>query len=362
MKWSLLLLCCCVSLSSASEPVRDKRLLKKASFDVKELPLDEVLEHLAKEYSVPMEIADNAGEVAPKHQVTLQIDDVTLQSLLNLICDAQPGGSPWNWKLENRKVVFVPETDQREMVEVRYPLAPLGPLAAMAPQIDSALMKMSGPWATVDGIGGRLVEITPQFMTYSQSLEVHQEIDEILQQLQAAATGRRPTPSLIDRANERLAKKLLRRVRPEGMLKLQEFMEQHELPYFISPGLNREGVDTSAIELTFAGKQDSLENLLGGALQQIDLTYVIEHEVIKIVTQSQEDERLYTRVYDLRQIKLPPMTSAADVLVQLQRAPGTGPWFDIDGVGGAGEDLGPLLLIWQGQEQHEKIVQLLKGL
>lgn len=118
-------------------------------------------------------------------------------------------------------------------------------------------------------------------------------------------------------------------------------------------------------QVTLSMSGITLESALQLLLQPLRLTYVLDHEVLRITTQTKANEMLFTRVYPVRD--LVDCGDGSDdyqtLMTAIEQSTG-GKWMEIDQEGGAISpvDNARSLVIRQTQQIHREIEGMLAGL
>ena len=241
-----------------------------------------------------------------------------------------------------------------------YPLAALG---GVDPRVLSVgLVELtSGFWMDIDGEGGEIVAMTPQALRIRQTRAVHDELQSLFDQIAAATGGRGRVLTAQGKAEQAMIRKLQtpaqfstdKTALPEL---LDQLLQKNGIPFWIDQtALADEGIDWTKLESTVAVKKLSPAARLDAIVTEHQLAWRFADEVVQITTEVKSNERLFTRVYDIRRSNQPGPVLAQ----QLMQNPDLGPWVVNDGEGGGILPVGTLLLVRQSAKVHARIAKLL---
>ncbi len=347
----------------AAQTGPDKRLIQKTTIAADQVPLRELLQQLCDKHKLKLEI-DSKGladeGIQESLPATIHVDGVTLGSALNLLL--HPHGLR-HFVEKGTLFVLSQKIAEETLVTRTYPLSGLG-LAAGDLEAFQLLLQDVGttaPWQETEGVGGQIVNITPQAMTIEQSRVGHDEIADLLQRLAAALAGKRRPPMPVERAEDLIRKGLAKPATfPAGEMMLPELIKLLQANYKLNVWIDTipladEGVDPEGVKLTFSGNKQALGPALAEALKNDNLAWLIRDELLQITTTELANEYMVTRIYDVRRQNRP----TAEIAAQLEEQADLGPWEDADGVGGCTAVFGPLLLVSQTAATHDKIATLL---
>lgn len=344
-----------------AEPVRDSRLLKKTSLKAGEVNFEDILKELSTRHKVLIEVDPGYVGIFQDDSLTIHqpVDGITFQSALSLLI---LGG---DFVVDRGKVRIRSWEDLDEnLVDVDHSLASLGPLAANSQQVaDVIQICTDGLWTDIDGFGGEILGINARAVRIRQTLHTQYGITELLQRLPAAAQGRKPRGSAIDKANERVARSCTRVMTPaEETVTLSEALElllaKNRIPYWLDlPELEASGIDPQA-EVNLVNSKQSVGDHLTQILDSLELSAMIKHEVVFITPKEIAEESRISVAYNVSR-HLSATVTVDDVYERLMQVDGTGPWEDIDGMGGIGSSLGPLLVIRHSRRAHQQIARIL---
>jgi hypothetical protein len=188
----------------------DKRLTQKTTLTGEAQPLNKLLQSLCDKHRLKLDI-DKAGLIEegldPTFPVAgLQVDGVTLGSALKLILEPHE----LCYSVDKGTLRIETEMKAREsLVPARYPLNAFGGIDPRA-IVDALQTVTFGIWQEVDGVGGRLVELSPQSLVIEQGRPAHQEIADLLERTAAALVGKRRPPTVSERAEDLIRRALAR--------------------------------------------------------------------------------------------------------------------------------------------------------
>lgn len=350
----------CVPLAAAAQGNSDKRLIQKTSLSGESQPLEQLLESLCTKHKLKLQInktslADQGLD--PAMPVSgMQAEGITLASALSLILEPHQLA----YMVDKGTLYIDTAVKANEQLVTRtYPLGGLGPLDP--DMLRFALQQMSsGEWEEIDGVGGKVLAISPQSISVSQSPAMHAEIADLLERTAAALSGKRRAPTLIDRSEDLLRRALTRPIElPAGEVAIEDLEDLMRTELKINvvvaeQALQDEGIDPAS-KVTISGAKQPAGTTIAAALGTIDLVPLVHHEVLYITTKSMAGESLTIQIYDARARNRAPEDIAAQV-IQIKEI---GPWEDVDGIGGAVAVLGPLVLIRQTAAAHEQLAQQL---
>lgn len=339
----------------------DPRLIQKVKLSGEATPLDELLQSLCAKPKLKLDLNEarlKEEGIDPKTPIQLgdPLDGVTLGSALTLLLE--PHGLDYSVEKGVLKVLATP--DQEALFRVSYPLTGLEQIESAT--LILALETMSaGLWDSIDGIGGKVVDVGPRGITIEQTRGTHRDLADLLIRIQAAMTGKRPTSSISERSEDLLRKALARPVAfPDETVTLKQLPEQLRSVLKINVLLARHRLEDEGIKLdtkvTLSSKKQPAIQTLAEALAPLKLTTAVRQEVLSITTQAAENETLLVRIYSPRGGN---NRSPLELAEQLTQNKELGPWEDTDGEGGAVAVVGPLLLIRQSATVHEQLTRLI---
>jgi|GEM_PF-5692643 len=350
----------CATVDAAAQGNLDKRLIQKTAISGESQPLEKLLETLCTKHKLKLQINNTSlaaeGLDASTSVSGIRAEGITLASALNLILE------PLQLMYRVDRGTLYVDTSVKineQLVTATYPVGGLGPFDP--DMLHFALQQMSsGEWEEIDGVGGKVVAMTPQSISISQSPATHAEIADLLERTAAALSGKRRAATLIDRSEDMLRRTLARPISlPAGEVEIEELDEllwtELKINVVISEAdLADEGID-SASKLTLSGEKQPAGVTVAAALASQGLVPLIRHEVLYITTKARAEDFRVVQIYDARARNRTPEDIAAQV-VQIKEL---GPWEDVDGIGGTVAVLGPLVLIRQTAAAHEQLAQQL---
>lgn len=122
-------------------------------------------------------------------------------------------------------------------------------------------------------------------------------------------------------------------------------------------GLGDQGIHTDTL-VNVRLKGITLKSALRIILERLGLDFIIKNEVLVITTQEKADEHFEVQLHDTRHIK----NLNSSQLIEVLENTTTGPWFEIEGVGGTMSAVPGGLIVRQTQRMHEEITELLEQL
>lgn len=330
-------------------------------------PLAEAMQQLAQKHNVPIAI-DEQGltdvGIPTEEPISLVVDGVTLQSALGLLCNGlgleaipNDGGG---------LLITTSEIAEERVDKRRYDLRPISALVAPDPQkiIDVVKQCTDGQWADIDGIGGT-VQGEGTTLVVEQTSRIHNQIAELLVRLQRIVNPRRaPQPSQREKNEQALYRVMQKEIDVEFVDTplidvIDELAKQADASVLVDVvALTELGVPTDE-PVNLPSQQQPLVQTLQQVLQPLDLTWRIDNEAIVVTTRQEGEDRRQVGLFDVRrQVHSPG--DAEKLVARIQGTEGTGPWEQIDGIGGTAEVLGGVLIVFQHREALEKIAESLK--
>jgi hypothetical protein len=292
-----------------------KVLLTKTIVDANSVPLEELLERLAKEHKLPIVIDTPALKdegITLKHPVTVQLADITLRSALALILD------PIQLKYVIEDEVFTVTTAAKaaEKMEPRvYDVDKLlidSDFAGLKGVIKACLQPES--WEDIGGSGSIHEFGIAQAIVVRQTEAIHDEIADFLRALERNLNSSHPAkllPDPIRDAEQAIRGKLTAKCslsvkeQPLGRV-LKGLAETHKFPLWIDrAALSDEGVSYEQL-VSLTVRDVRLDSVLTRLLRRLQLTWIIENEVLKVTTVAKGLEKLVTRVYNVRELVTVP--------------------------------------------------------
>lgn len=199
--------------------------------------------------------------------------------------------------------------------------------------IDVIQNETSGPWFDVDGIGGTIV-LLGDVMFVRQTDRMQREVAGLLSALRKHG---RMTFTLDPPQNLALRQKLQQNVTADFdatplVTALQNLAEQAEANIRLdTTALRTKGVrERQPVSLALADRP--LDTVLSLLLSTVRLKHVIRDGAILITTPENAEELFKTAIYDVRDLCRDSDESKA--LTDAIQDQTSGPWFDLDGIGG----------------------------
>jgi len=393
------------SLFSRPQPAPDfQRLLaaleEPTRVDAQETPLRDVLAELAKQHNVDLRCDEDAlksAGLSVDAPVTLHVEDVRLRSALNLLCRLiDPGDLPFVRRgrfidpgdltvvLHENEIVVTTRnsaSSQGPLIGRVYPITPLmfgdGPVHEdLLVQVITSTVR---PLSWTDGGGPGVIEVLPGGLAVANSLEVHQQIEQLLKCLEQVSVDETSTAPIDVGAwpSSRHAA-ILRALDQETILEFlgtpladvcDYLSELHEIPIVLDHrALEDIGLDgdTLVVEQLSGIRLKAALNLL---LHQLDLTFVVREDVLMITTPEEAETMLTIRLYPVRDLIGVPMPDGADYdslieLVNSMISPTSWPHAGGDDWPDAGADgnidgLAGCLVVAQTRQIHREVESLL---
>lgn len=365
--WPLLLICTGVTLSiqldAQAQTKPDKRLQQKVSVNLDAKPIEEALRELCEKHKLPVEFdasLKDEGIVGPP--VSLTADGITLNSAIRLACatyDLVPA-------LENGKLLILARNaDEKNLFNREYSLAPLG--GNVSPQQFSIYLVgiTSGHWKEVDQEGGEVLAVSPQSITVRHCRTVHEEIQNLLDQIAAVSGGKARAANPQDRAEQQVLRKLqVPALPPADVTTLPEILDQllqkNGISYWIDDVAMKEAsIEWKNLTSKLDAKKIPPSKRLDAIAAEHKLSWKYEDEVVQITTLAKLADEMLVRVYDVRNkvnANFPPAALAQQLIANKD----LGAWMISDDYGGCIIPIGTSLMIVQKGEGQEKIAKLLK--
>lgn len=293
-----------------------RALRAKGKLNVEEMTLEDVIAKLATEHNLQILIdkptLTDEG-VSLETPITLSVSDVTLRSLLNLVLGPQQLTTIIRHEVLNVTTTTKAADDlDTRMYDVRRLLEKDDYSSLL-----NVIRDTTEPdtWDDNGGPGSAEPVKIAEALTIRQTQAVHEKIVVLLEELERylSAPVRAAKPDLLLPDPNREAEKAIRaklampsRVRSdEETLKdlLERLAREFQFPLWLDrPTLIDEGISTEApISIDMKGVR--LQSALEAILAPLQLTWLIEDEVLKITTTTRAADRLVTRVYDVRDLQ-----------------------------------------------------------
>ena len=166
-----------------------KRLAEPQDIEAKAAPLDKTLAQLAKEgrYRLWIDkesLADDGIDL--KQQVTLKLSGTTLDTVLHKLLDPLL----LTFVVEEGTLVITTAVKADEMMSTRVCLTGDIPEARSVSDLLTAIQEeTSGKWEDIDGDGGTLWMVVPEWLVVRQTQACHRETAELLDDLRQAAVA-----------------------------------------------------------------------------------------------------------------------------------------------------------------------------
>jgi hypothetical protein len=230
----------------------------------------------------------------------------------------------------------------------------------------------SGPWQDIDGTGGTISFLNNN-LVIRQTHRVQGDIDKIIRTirqftqspLNPATVSIRPPHYAIDEdaaVKKALTKVISVKCKDLPLIRfLTDIANTLGTPIYVDEqGLTEEGVAVDE-PITLSLENIPAKSLLNLALEPLGLTGIVEDGDIRVTTIIAADERIFTKIHDIRD--LDEGTYTGPNLLNLLQQETSGPWQDIDGTGGVvDEPLDGLLVIRQTERVHNEVEGILTDL
>jgi hypothetical protein len=345
------------------------------SIDEENLPLREFAAVVARQGDIPVYLDDKklaeAG-VGTSFPITARYQDIPLRSALRLVLD--------DLELtfvvrDEMLLITTPEEAESCLWTLAYPVHDLVAMPGGGSDFDSVgelIITTVAPhsWDEVGGPGS-YYSIAGGWLIFSQTQEVHSEIEELLAMLRRALWDGGPGPypiSSLSLAEQQIAAALDREILLVcNDLPLAEVCRELSARLGINVRLDikrleQAGVDSDQrITCNYAVAPASMQ--LERVLEPLELDCVIRDDVLQITTPEEAESRLVQHLYDVRPLTDPDL-GLADVngLVDLiTETVAEQSWDEVGGPGSISEFRG-LFVVSQFSDVHREIAALLNQL
>lgn len=299
-----------------------RALLEKTRVGGDEKPFTEYLDWLAKRHHFQLTI-DLPALVEEGIQLdspaTLKLSDITVRSVLRLLLEPLQLTAV----IQDEVLTVTTKSKADELLEARlYRVAKLvspeqagATLQALSECIEASVEPDS--WQAVGGTGSIKLFEKGNALAIRQTQSVHDAIARLLAELERVATAApgadlpAPAADRIRDAEQVITATLQQRCTVKfEEVPLEEVLaglsEKHKLPIWIDHrALAEEGVQSDSppsVNLQNVRLSSALDHIL----RPLQLTWLIEDEVLKITTRTAADGSLPLRVYDVRDLLLRP--------------------------------------------------------
>ena len=381
-----------VSQPGAAEKRIRKALAEPTDFAFKETPLQDVVDELADRHAIAIQLdkkaLDDVG-TGTDTPVTSSLKDVPLQPALRLML--RELDLTFEIRDEVLLITTPEEVEKRLSVKV-YPVSDLMPAGRARRDALDALVDVitstvrPDAWDEVGGPGSvtGLSLGSEKVLVFAQTAEVHAGVAGLFRQLRAIvespATGDLPKrrvgtghPDARSASERKIAEALASPTTLEFIeTSLEDVVDYLKDLHRIEIQLDKKALDDVGIgagtPITRNLKGVSLRSGLRLLLRDLDLTYVVQDEVLLITTPEQAECRLDVRLYPVSDLirrlggRRPDFDSLVDTITSIAY-PDT--W---DEVGGPGS-IAPItvgrahvLVIAQTADVHQRVAQLLRRL
>ena len=373
--------------------------------DFQDRPLTDVVAFFAKQASIAIVIDTEALQeegIATDTPVTRTLRGLKLRSLLDLIL------TPLQLTVIPKDEAMLVTTSHKAKERFRtrtYPVSDLCHIPGTNVGDFQSLMMLletetSGPWQTRDGEGGNMTEFeNTGSLSIQQSYKVHREILELLRNLRAAQTSNLNNASKSelqkwDEQRAAAASALLKRStapvefvdvlhapRSESERHIESSLDKSlSISFQDTPltevvasfarqlainvvldneSLTEEGIATDT-PVTLRLNQVTGRSALELLLQPLQLSAVIEHEVLLVTTAAKEKGKLVTRTYPISDL-IGPNEDYQSLMTMLETST-SGPWLSRDGEGGTMTELHTAgsLVVRQTPAVQRQVLNLLR--
>jgi hypothetical protein len=376
---------------TSAEAAIQEALDRKVDLELDEIPLTEAIGQIKQKYQLPIQLdlaaLKSAGIDPAASRVAINVHRITLRSALRLLLgqcnltyifsdDILRATSIEQANSTLNTVVY----DVRDLLSAENVGQPdtTGLVKLLRDCVDPpSWSEQGGPATCEPGPLGTLI--------VAQTQDCHEGIENLLAALRRAKQRSQSggVQSVIDVGSIIAIKKV------EKLLddKIDENFQRRPLSDIIEglrkqkgldvvidqAALKEAGMDLNGTEVTYGGNGLALRSALKLALAQLNLTMVVEHEVLLVTTKAKADEALTFSLYPIEDLlpKSGDSTAIADstdvvklIASDIERSIGSTSWNGQGGNGSLtiwGQDH-PILVIFQTQENHEQIALVLNRL
>ena len=344
-------------------------LSRPIDLDVTDVTLAEAMQRISEATGLPVRIDEeelqnegvNADEV-----VSDRAENEPAYLLLDRLLD-NVGGIELAWYVDHGLLQITTKLDADDyMLTVTYNVRDL--LEAGYSKHDVILVLLnttSGLWFDLDGVGGTM-QFFGEMLAVRQTPRVHRQVAALLHAIRAKGRERRvlepPTHLELEQQLDQVAAVEL------SETPLNEFVETFRQEYGLQvrvdhEELGNEGIGESDI-VSLPTSELPIRSVLHLTLKDVagvELAAIVHRGEIWVTTKIVADDIMLPVVYDVGDLTLQStcrMASLHDTILNQT----SGPWFDLDGVGGTIETAGDLLVIRQTQRVHAEVRTLLADL
>ncbi len=367
---------------SPAEKAIEKALDSQTLVDFIELPLGDVVDFLKDRHDIEIQLDLKAlGDVGLSRDepITKELKGLSLRSALNLILD----DLELTYLIANEVLLITtPEVAQKQLSTKVYPVADLidGNGDALIHLITSSVKPSS--WDDVGGPGN----ITgcsfggADTVVISQTYHIHREIVELLAKLRKVAADSSPTARASLQSDTQVfwprseaASKIEKALASESEMDfaetpLSEVVDFLKDRHGIEIQIDRKALEDVGIRtdepITRKLKGISLRAGLRLMLSELELTYVIQDEVLLITTPEEAETQLSTAIYPVcdlvagPNVSQPPQAGLAALAKTISQTFAPDSWDDVGGPGSISTlNVGgvPALVISQTLDVHDDI-------
>jgi hypothetical protein len=313
---------CPAAETPTAEQKIEQELEKPTQLEFIETPLQDVIDYLKKRHGIEIQIdrkaLDDVGLDPSTIPTTKKLKGLSLRSLLELTLRELD----LTYLVEDEVLLITTPEDAETRLTTK--LYPVGDLVASQDQTVEDRRRKELVEAITSGIdaetwrkvGGPGSITTMSFqavptLAVSQTYHVHRKIAAFLEEqrklVQAAREATVPRCPVVDIEMTPAAEKIAKTLKQPTELSfvetpLQDVVDYLKKKHQIEIQIDRKalgdvGLDASTIPVTKNLKGISLRSGLRLLLRELDLTYVIQDEVLLITTPEEAETRLTTRIY-----------------------------------------------------------------
>lgn len=336
----------------SNEAAIHQAMTEKTSVKWVDVPLRDAILELAHKHRIPIVLDEQKLQdegVATDTPINLQFSGISLRSVFNLMLE------PLQLTTVVRDEVLLVTTSVAagEILTTEvYDVRKLVKDENYGPLIDVLTMTIQpDQWDAVGGPGG--ISEIPNGLVIRQTEAIHREIRQLLQELERVYTapfGKLPPPAL-NTIEARLRHKLesptsfnCLNAPLDSVLKSLSLLHGVQILLDVQK-LQDEGVATDN-EISINVQNVRLDSILNMMLRNLQLTWIIENEVLRVTTSVAAGERLFTKVYDVRDLESKFVDSTGRWLGYYQvgaLVQGFGAGASVGGAGAGGGGMGGMM-------------------
>ncbi len=356
VRWSIVL-AVSVLLNASTAHAQARWLTQKTKSFTNGKTLPDVLEELSAAHGFKIEYANDKIKNQLESdvvgiEIVANLEGVPLETTLNLLCSRASGTTAWPWKADKATLQM---QDPNEMILVTHSIRGFGQLISDPDELKDAIMySVDADWADFEeqpdkaALMGTISDISAASIMVRQVYRGQQEVAELLQELQAAASGKSAhASSAADKKTDRILDKAVSL--SAGDITLEELFAQaftaNKIPWIaMTEELESQKVSLTDI-VTLDGKKQPLRDTVAGTLEPHKLGIMVKDGIVEISSMEVIDYRDHRRIYNVQ--KLLNQATTAEIAVKIESLEGT----TID----LAVPLGPFVIVDADSDSHKKI-------